>query len=297
MSVALKICLLGLGEVGGTLAEDLHSHPLSTWDTRFTDPQSPPSLTRRALNLPVCGSAAEAARAADIVISAVTAAQDEAAARSLAPGLRPGAFFVDLNSASPAMKQATAALVEATGARYVEAVVMSPISNKRIASPVLLGGPHARAFLPTAAAIGFTGASVFSEAIGPASATKMCRSVIIKGLEALLTESMLTARHYGVESTVLSSLSDFFPGQDWRALAQLMISRGLLHGVRRAEEMREAAATVAQAGIAPLMSEACARRQDWLAQHAAALHHKNLGQMLDAIRLEAASEHKENMTC
>jgi 3-hydroxyisobutyrate dehydrogenase-like beta-hydroxyacid dehydrogenase len=297
MNPSLKICLLGLGEVGRTLAEDLRAHQLSAWDLRFADARSAPSAARRERGLASPENPCAAVRDAQIVISAVTAAQDEAAARSVAPGLRAGAFFVDLNSASPGMKQATAALIEAAGGRYVEAVVMSPIANKRIASPVLLGGPHARAFLPAAREIGFTGATVFADTIGPASATKMCRSVIIKGLEALLTESMLAARHYGVESTVLASLSDFFPGQDWRALSRLMISRGLLHGTRRAEEMREAAATVAQAGIEPLMSQACARRQDWSAQHAAALQYENLEEMLDAIRTEAAIAHKETVTC
>jgi 3-hydroxyisobutyrate dehydrogenase-like beta-hydroxyacid dehydrogenase len=297
MNHSLKICLLGLGEVGRTLAEDLRSHQLSAWDLRFADAASPPACALGVHGLALPRDAADAVRDAEIVISAVTAAQDEAAAHSVVPGLRAGAFFVDLNSASPGMKQATAALVEAAGGRYVEAVVMSPIANKRIASPVLLGGPHARAFLPAAREIGFTGATVFADTIGPASATKMCRSVIIKGLEALLTESMLAARHYGVESTVLASLSDFFPGQDWRALSRLMISRGLLHGTRRAEEMREAAATVAQAGIEPLMSQACARRQDWSAQHAAALQYENLEEMLDAIRTEAAIAHKETVTC
>jgi hypothetical protein len=61
---------------------------------------------------------------------------------------------------------------------------------------------------------------------------------------------------------VLNSLSDLLPVGDWEKLARYMISRALEHGARRAEEMREAAKTVAEAGIAPLMSEATAERQD-----------------------------------
>jgi hypothetical protein len=38
---------------------------------------------------------------------------------------------------------------------------------------------------------------------------------MIKGVEALLTESMLAARHYGVEQVVLDSLSDLLPLPDW----------------------------------------------------------------------------------
>ena len=50
-----------------------------------------------------------------------------------------------------------------------------------------------------------------------------------------------------------------------------MISRSLEHGARRAEEMREVARTVEDAGLAPLMSAAIAERQDWAAAHKDAL--------------------------
>ena len=140
---------------------------------------------------------------------------------------------------------------------------MSPIAPRRIASPMLLGGPHTPAFLDAAQALGFTGAQRYASEIGEASATKMCRSVIIKGLEALLVESLVTARHYGVEEAVLASLRDLLPGADWPKLAHYMISRAVQHGARRAEEMREAARTVEAAGLDPAMSTACVRVQDW----------------------------------
>jgi 3-hydroxyisobutyrate dehydrogenase-like beta-hydroxyacid dehydrogenase len=113
----------------------------------------------------------------------------------------------------------------------------------------------------------------------------MCRSVIIKGLEALLSESMLTARYYGIEKHVLDSLSDLLPVGDWEKLARYFISRTVEHGTRRAEEMRESAKTVAEAGITPLMALATAEREDWAAAHKQALAHAHdLGAMLDAIR-------------
>jgi 3-hydroxyisobutyrate dehydrogenase-like beta-hydroxyacid dehydrogenase len=297
MSQEIRICLLGFGEVGQTLAEDLLSFEIAAWDIRFSDTLSSPFLALKVHSLAPFRDAVSAVEGANIVISAVTAAQSLAAAQSVLPGLSRGALFVDLNSASPSVKQTTGKCVEAAGARYVEAVVMSPIANRRIASPVLLGGPHAHAFLPMAKLLGFVGASVFSATIGPASATKMCRSVIIKGMEALLTESLLAARHYHVEETVLASLNDFFPGHDWPELSRYMISRGLLHGTRRAEEMLEAAYTVSEAGIEPLMSLACAQRQDWSARYASALDRTDLGDMLDGIRQEAEREKEKPRQC
>lgn len=285
MSAFRRICLVGFGEVGQILAADLAAAgvaDIAAYDIKFTDPDSIPS--RAAPNFAVRAERdpLAAAKGAELVISAVTAASDVDAAKAVSPGLERGAVFLDLNSASPGMKRMSAEIVEQAGGRYVEAAVMTPFPPKRIASPMLLGGPHAAEFLNHGVKLGFNGRA-FSAEIGKASATKMCRSVMIKGVEALLTESMLAARRYGVEATVLDSLSDLMPVGDWRKLARYMISRSLEHGVRRAEEMREAARTVEEAGVTPLMSEAIAERQDWAAAHREALDAPGLDAMLDAV--------------
>ncbi|MAW79875.1 MAG: 6-phosphogluconate dehydrogenase [Parvularcula sp.] len=283
MSDAQNICLIGFGEVGQVLAEDLaaRSVTLSAWDSLCCDADSAPS--RAAIWVRKGENAEDAACDADIIISAVTAAQTLNAAESIATAIKKDAVYLDLNSASPGAKQKAAALINANGGRYVEAAVMSPIGPKRIACPMLLGGPYAEAFLALAKDLGFKGAKFFSAEYGKASAAKMCRSVVVKGVEALLTESLLSARHYGVEETVVSSLSDLFPGPDWEKLSVYMISRALEHGKRRAEEMREVAKTVEEAGLSPLMSSACAERQDRSAAYRYALAEESLPQMLDAI--------------
>jgi 3-hydroxyisobutyrate dehydrogenase-like beta-hydroxyacid dehydrogenase len=285
MSTNPRICLVGFGEVGQTLASDLRDRghrDLSAWDVLFPDARSNPSIA--VAGLVKAGTDARHALAnADVVISAVTAAQCVNAARTASACLSADAFYVDLNSVAPGTKTAAATLITAGGGRYVEAAVMAPIVPKRIATSMLLGGPHAAAFLDSAQGLGFTGARVYSDVIGKASAAKMCRSVMIKGIEALLTESMLSARRYGVEHTVIESLRDLFPGADWPKLSRYMISRSLQHGRRRAEEMREVATTVSDAGIEPHMSRAAAQRHDWAAQYAGAAHLEPLEPMLDAI--------------
>lgn len=280
------ICLLGFGEVGQTFAEDLGTG-FTAWDVKFTDVSSIPSLAAKRLGVAVPASAQLAVAAADVVVCAVTAAQDKAAAERVAAFMKPGAFFMDVNSASPSQKIEAAAIIEAAGGRYVEGVIMSPIGNKRLASPVLLGGPHAETFLPVAQKIGFSGASFYGAELGLASATKLCRSVIVKGMEALLTESMLAARHYGVEQAVLASMHDFFPDMDWEKLARYMICRAVQHGTRRAEEMREAVRTVADAGLKPRMSVATAELQDWTSSFKNSLQYQDLSAFLDAVGAEA----------
>jgi 3-hydroxyisobutyrate dehydrogenase-like beta-hydroxyacid dehydrogenase len=237
-----RICLLGFGEVGQVLAADLLAagvRRLTAWDVQFTNPESAPARAARSSQVTLAADPNHAVREASLVLSAVTAAQDVAAAKSVVPYISNGAMFVDLNSVSPGVKRQVATIIEQSSrGRYVEAAIMSPIAPKRIASPILLGGPHAQQFADTGRSLGFTGLEVFSDTIGKASAAKMCRSVVVKGMEALLTESLLAARSYGVEQTVIESLKNLFPSRDWPALARYMISRSLIHGTRRAEEMR-----------------------------------------------------------
>jgi 3-hydroxyisobutyrate dehydrogenase-like beta-hydroxyacid dehydrogenase len=282
-----RIALIGYGEVGQTLAADLVAAgiaDITAWDRLFPEPTSVPSrAVALSSSLRPAGDMAGALAERTLVISAVTTGSCLAAAREAAASIAFQAFYLDLNSVSPRAKRETAALIEAAGGRYVEAAVMSPIAPKRIASPILLGGPHAETFASLAHAIGFSGAEVFDLSIGRASATKMCRSVIVKGIEALLTESLLAARRHGVVAAVMDSLRDLFPNEDWEKKARYLISRSLQHGTRRAEEMQEAARTVAEVGIEPLMSLASARRQAWAAVHRPAHDPESLTKILDAV--------------
>ncbi len=287
-----RVTLIGLGEVGTVFAEDLAARghaDLVAWDTAFADPGSVAS--RAAAGLPVAAAAAAetAAGGAGLVVSAVTAANCHLAAAAVAPGLSPGAWFFDLNSSSPGHKKQAAHAVQQAGGRYVEAALMSPIAGRRLASPFLLGGQHAAEFAAGAGAWGLPDLTVYSEEIGRAAASKLCRSVITKGLESLLTESMLAAREYGVEKEVLDSLSNILPEADWQAVATYFISRSLRHGRRRSEEMAEAAATVEEAGVEPLMSRAASQRQLRAGGHADALAEPDLAAIIDHIRRSQAT--------
>ena len=85
-----------------------------------------------------------------------------------------------------------------------------------------------------------------------------------------MIESYATARHYGVEDHVLPTLAETFPSIDWHEQGRYFFSRVVQHGQRRAEEMRESAHTVHEAGMAPLMAAAIAAKQQWVADLARA---------------------------
>jgi 3-hydroxyisobutyrate dehydrogenase-like beta-hydroxyacid dehydrogenase len=263
-----SIAMIGFGEAGAILGEELSRRGcgVRAWDIQLADAGLQARMRHRIelARADAAGSLAQALRGAKLVISAVTATSAGEVARQSAALLAPGQIYFDINSVSPGVKRANAACVEAAGAHYIDAAVMAPVPPQRLAVPMLLGGGRAAELSPSLNAMGFA-TRVVSADVGVASAIKMCRSVMIKGIEALTVECLLSARHYGAETAVLQSLAATFPSMGWaEAQPDYLISRVAEHGRRRAAEMREVAATVQEAGLLPHMALATAARQDAL---------------------------------
>ncbi|HSW04554.1 DUF1932 domain-containing protein [Aquabacterium sp.] len=265
---SMQIGLVGYGEVGRILAEDLRKLgvAVSAFDLKLLSDSSTAPMQAHAAEHGVTlrASHAELATAADLILSAVTASQAVPVAEACAPSVRAGTYFLDFNSASPGAKIRAAGLIAAVNGRYVEGAVMTSIPPYRIKVPLLLGGPHAAALQPILDSLGFA-ARIASEKLGVASATKMCRSVMIKGLEAMVIESFTTARAYGVEDQVIASLYETFPGVDWEKQGAYFFQRVIEHGRRRSEEVREVTETVREIGLTPWSASGTAERQAWVA--------------------------------
>ncbi len=266
------IGMVGYGEVGKVFSAGLlpRASRVSTWDLKLADSAQAAAVRAHAtgVGVAVAESMAQLSAESNLLISAVTASNTLAVAQAAAKHIRPGTVFLDLNSASPGTKQQAAQLIEAAGGHYVEAGVMTSVPPYGIRVPMLLGGTRAAELAELLKTWGLDARAV-SVDLGVASAIKMCRSVMIKGLEALVIESYATARAYGVEDHVLPTLVETFPSIDWSQQGAYFFSRVVQHGKRRAEEMREAANTVQEAGFPPFMSQAIADKQQWVADQAA----------------------------
>ncbi len=263
-----QLGMVGYGEVGKIITAGLTSQmqSVNAWDLKFADDQAKSTELAHAAaaGVTACAGMQALCQASNFIVSAVTASQTLAVAQAAAQHIQAGSVFLDLNSASPGTKQQAAKLIEAAGAHYVEAGVMTSIPPYGIRVPMLLGGPLAAEIAPRLIAFGMEAKAVSAD-IGIASAIKMCRSVMIKGLEALVIESYATARKYGVEDHVIPTLAETFPSIDWQQTGAYFFSRVVQHGKRRAEEMRESANTVKEAGFDPFMAAAIAQKHDWVA--------------------------------
>lgn len=265
-----RFAVIGFGEAGSILGADLvvAGHDVVTYDI-LLDSRSgrAPLLERaRASHVRTAATLADAVSGAEIIISAVTAASSADVAAQAARALGAGQVLLDINSVSPATKCSSARIVEASGADFVEAAVMAAVPPQRLRVPMLLGGRQAASLAQALRAAGMN-ATAIAERIGVASAVKMCRSIVIKGLEALTLECMLAARRLGAEPEVLDSLNQTFPHMGWNAtLPDYLVSRIAEHGRRRAAEMREVARTLQDVGVEPTMALAAAARQAWLSE-------------------------------
>jgi 3-hydroxyisobutyrate dehydrogenase-like beta-hydroxyacid dehydrogenase len=187
------------------------------------------------------------------LLSLVTADSALAAARDYAPLLPEGALWCDMNSVAPGTKREAAAAIESAGGRYVDVAVMAPV-DKGLAGPLLISGPHALAAQPLLEALGFSNTHVVGDEIGRASAIKMIRSVMVKGLEALTWECAAAARAAGVFDEVMASLDASEKAVGWAARVAYNRERMETHGLRRAAEMEESARTLQGLGVEPVMT-------------------------------------------
>ena len=257
------IAFIGFGEAGGILAADLaREHAVTIWDCKLNGPERE-AMGKKARDsrVQVGNSLAQALEGATLVFSTVTAGEALKVAQ-------PGQYFLDLNSVAPETKR-QAAEHFLPGA-YIDVAVMAPVPPARLQTPLLIGGPQAEAIAPRLQGLGLN-ARYGASTVGQVSAIKMCRSVMIKGLEALTTECLFAAREYGVEEEVLSSLHHSFPSLGWTgAFPDYLISRVAEHGIRRSEEMEEVVKTLRDVGSVGIMSEAIAKSQRQLPEQMAA---------------------------
>jgi 3-hydroxyisobutyrate dehydrogenase-like beta-hydroxyacid dehydrogenase len=257
----MNIGFIGFGEAGSILAEGLLKagvQHVSAYDIS-------PSFTPRAeqAGIQPHASLKELAENSEFIFSTVVTTEALNVAQEVVPHLNSTHCYLDLNSTSPDEKCKIAETINASGADFVEAAVMASVGPLGIKVPMLLCGPAAGRLINTFAPLGME-LEDFGPEYGRAAATKMFRSIVVKGLEALFGECVLASWRYGVTEKVLDYVGQGYPGLDWNALASNLMARTAIHGERRAHEMIEVARTLTDMGIEPIMADAAAKRlTDW----------------------------------
>jgi len=251
------IALIGFGEAGSTFGQS------AGWEAGAAAYDILPArrAAMEAAGVLVCATPECALSDADLVISLVTADAALAAAKDYAALLKPGALWCDMNSVAPDTKRAAALAIEAAGGRYLDVAVLAPVNPARMNVPLLVSGAAADEAADALRAAGFANVRVVGSEVGRASAIKMIRSVMVKGIEALTAEMMLAANAAGVADEVLASLDASEKAQAWGSRAAYNLERMTTHGARRAAEMEESAKTLISLGVEPVMTSGTVQRQ------------------------------------
>lgn len=263
-ALAGGLAFIGFGEAAEAFATGWGSAIAAgarAFDIKCDDPATAAIPQARAARSGVAlvADRAAALAGARAVFCLVTADRAVEAARQAAGSIAPGAFWFDGNSCSPGAKRRAAEIVAAAGGRYVDVAIMAPVHPKLHHTPLLIAGPHATEAAEVLAALDMR-PKIAGEVVGDASSIKMIRSVMIKGMEALTAECLLAARRAGVEAQVLASLQASNPGIEWPRQAAYNLERMMVHGRRRAAEMREVSETLAELDLPNGLASATA---DW----------------------------------
>ncbi len=256
------IAFIGYGEAGSNMAAGLAAEGVSVraYDLKFAIPDDMARMQAHANahGVTLAEDVGRCVAGADAIFSLVETSSMDDAAESAVPHLVQGQLYVDMNSAGPGAKQRIDAIVANTAAGMVDAAVMADVPPTKHKTPILVSGPVAGDFVDLATDMGMNVQAVEGE-LGIASANKMLRSVLMKGISSLILEFGLAAEKYGVTDEILDSVGGSI-GMDLRGYAQKAGARQLQHAGRRAHEMEEVAITLKECGVDPLMTTACAEQ-------------------------------------
>ncbi|MEO0398717.1 MAG: DUF1932 domain-containing protein [Pseudomonadota bacterium] len=266
--MSINYAFIGFGEAGRTFAGAASGVSMSAFDVKTHAPETAPDIRDAYEALGVAGADGlqDALASARCVFSLVTAGQALSAAKAVTSFISTDTIYCDMNSVAPETKRQAAEVIKDAGGLYADVAIMAPVHPKALDVPLLVSGSHADQASSALTEFGFSAVAIQSGDIGAASAVKMIRSVMVKGIEALTAECMLAAEAAGVRATVTQSLNASWPGTDWEAISDYNLDRMLTHGLRRAEEMGEVVKTLNGLGVSADMSSATRHRQHLLGE-------------------------------
>ncbi|MCW3007097.1 MAG: hypothetical protein JWP17_1723, partial [Solirubrobacterales bacterium] len=141
-----------------------------------------------------------------------------------------------------------------TGATFADVALMAPVPGSGLRTPMLTSGPGAARFVRTFTPLG-ADVAIGGDAPGDAAQRKLLRSVLWKGMSAVVLESLAAGRAAGCEPWMREQIVALFELADG-ALADRMETGSRAHAVRRMHEMEDAAAQLRELGVQPRVSQA-----------------------------------------
>jgi 3-hydroxyisobutyrate dehydrogenase-like beta-hydroxyacid dehydrogenase len=243
----MKIAILGLGEAGSHFANDLINMGVNV--VGF-DPNPVRFLHEKIV---MASNNLEAARNADIIFSVNLSSVSEEIAREIMPVLNESKIYLEMNTSSPDKKIAIYEIIKSTGVRYVDLAIMAPVPPKGIKTPFLASGNGAIIFQEKVKHLNLN-LSILGNVVGEASTRKLLRSIVYKGIAAVICEAMEAGQKFGLDNYIREQISSVIGGND--DLIDRFVEGSKTHALRRMHEMEAVVEMLKDKNLEPIMSEA-----------------------------------------
>jgi len=262
-----KLGFIGFGEAAYNIANGLKSEGLKgiiAFDKYWNVAPRSELICKRAeeAGVTLMPSLQALVEASDIVLSAVSADMAIMLAQAAKPFLKQGQIYADLNATSPMTKEEIDKIISPV-APFVDCAVMGPVPTYKHKVPMSISGKGAAIFAEKLGAYGMN-LTLMDAPAGGASASKMFRSIFMKGIVTLLVEMVVAAHQYQVEDDVLMSVKETLSAGPILEIINGLIGRGVIHSERREHEMEEVIATLATLDVDATMSKATKAKLRWV---------------------------------
>jgi 3-hydroxyisobutyrate dehydrogenase-like beta-hydroxyacid dehydrogenase len=220
---------------------------VSGWDP---EPRQIPDGLRLATGNP------HAAADADLILSANLAAVAVEVAREVAPTLRDGQVYADMNTAAPEIKREIDRLFEQIPALFADVAIMSPILPHGLRTPTLVCGAGAESFSNLLSPLGMP-VTVLHEPAGQAATQKLLRSIVYKGIAAVIIEALEAAQKLDMEPWIREQMMTILRDE---AMIDRFVEGSRKHAARRIHEMDAVTDLLTELGVESYSSRAARQR-------------------------------------
>lgn len=243
----LKIAILGLGEAGSHFANDLTK--LGAEVTAY----DPNPIRKLDNSITVKDSNVEAVKDADIIFSANLSSVSIQIAEELANFLQPHQFFCEMNTSGPEKKIKIAQVLKPSGVKVIDLAIMAPVPPKGMMTPLLASGEFAAEFFEKVKPLNLDLKILENSRIGDAATRKLLRSIVYKGIAAVVCEAMEAGEAFGMESYIRGQISSLIGGND--ELIDRFVEGSRTHAIRRMHEMEAVIEMLEAKGIEPIVTK------------------------------------------
>jgi 3-hydroxyisobutyrate dehydrogenase-like beta-hydroxyacid dehydrogenase len=167
--------------------------------------------------------------------------------------VKTGQLFADASTSLPNDMVVIAKAAADRGLEFTDAAMLGSLPKDKHKVPILVSGTGADRFLELMKPLGMDIEKV-SDKAGDASAIKLTRSIYMKGLATLMTETLMCAYKNNIQDKIIESISGSLDGEKFIVTANRLISGNAIHSERRTHEMESVIEFAEECGIRPTMT-------------------------------------------